>query len=139
MVIAGSAAFKCGVFTEFSFAPSGVSPSINANTRACAVVCILWLLCGCENVFHSGAGHTPRRALLPNQLQSKLNLAGGCGSAGDGSCSAGGFCAGTGRREGDQIWRVEVGAVQQIENFCAELQSQALVQRRCFKRGEVPG
>ena len=46
---------------------------------------------------------------------------------------------GGGRRESDQVGRVEIGAVQQVEKFRAELQSQPFADSRVFQHGEIPG
>ena len=43
------------------------------------------------------------------------------------------------RREDDQVGRVEVGAVKQIEDFGAKLQGEAFAKLGVFEAAEVPG
>ena len=61
---------------------------------------------------------------LPQQFQPELHLARRGGRAGDcaGRAGSAGGIRGGGRREGDQVGRIEIGAVQQVEKFRAELQ-----------------
>src|SRR5262249_32692463 len=44
-----------------------------------------------------------------------------------------------GRGEGDEVRRVEIGAIQQIEELGAELDVEAFVDARVFEHGEIPG
>lgn len=71
---------------------------------------------------------------LPNQFQPELHLSRGGRGAGDGSGSAGD----SGWGKGDQTWRVEVGPVENVKEFGAELQAQALMQGGVLNGGEVP-
>jgi hypothetical protein len=67
-------------------------------------------------------------------------LASGGGGAGDGACCAGnaGWICGGWRRKDDEIGSVEICAVQQIEDFCAKLKIETLVDSRVFQDGEIP-
>ena len=78
---------------------------------------------------------------LPEEFQGELDLAGCGGGAGDGACGAGyaGGIGGGGRSEDDQVGGVEVGAVEQVENFGAELQGHAFADAGVFESGEIPG
>ena len=77
---------------------------------------------------------------LPEKLQRKLHLAcGGCG-AGDGAGSAGEARArGGGRSEHDEVGRIEIGAIKEVEEFGAELEAHAFANRRVFQDGKIPG
>lgn len=73
------------------------------------------------------------------ELQAELHLARSRRSAGDGARRAGwAIAGGRGRREDDEIGRVEIGAVQKVEDFRAELQSQAFPKRDLLQNGEIP-
>jgi len=76
---------------------------------------------------------------LPNQLQSELNLSRRSRGARDGSCSTGRFGASRRRRKRDQVWRVEVCAIEQVKDFSAKLKRKPFVQSCCLEGGEVPG
>jgi len=72
---------------------------------------------------------------LPEKLQGELDLAGCGGGAGDG---AGGSGDSRGS-EDDQIGRVEVGAVEDIEELSAELEGETFAEGGVLCAGEVPG
>ena len=76
----------------------------------------------------------------PKKLQAKLNLTGSGGRAGDRASRAGDAarirCRR--RREHDEIRGVEVRAVQDVENLCAELQLEALMQSGVFQDRKIP-
>src|ERR1700676_2066959 len=71
---------------------------------------------------------------LPDQFQPKLNLPRGRGRARD--CS--GSPRDSGRSKHYQIRRIEIRTVQQIENFCAKLKAESLVESCLFQHREVP-
>lgn len=75
---------------------------------------------------------------LPNPLQSKLNLSGGCRSTGNCSCRSRGLCASSWGREGNQTWSIKVRAVQQVENLSAKLKRKPFTQRCSLEDREVP-
>src|SRR6266851_1769562 len=90
----------------------------------------------------SGLGHQLEVLnTLPKQFQAELDLAGGGGGAGDGAGGAGeaGGIGGGGRSEDDEVGSVEIGAVEEIENFGAELQVEALADGGVFQHGKIPG
>ena len=68
-----------------------------------------------------------------------LAAAGGGGGDGAGGARDAGRILGGRWREGDQVWRVEVGAIEQVEDFGAELESEAFAELRVFEDAEVPG
>src|SRR6202040_1227745 len=70
----------------------------------------------------------------------KLDLARCGGSAGDRTSRAGqAWRVRGGRRcENNQVWRVEIGAIEQVEDFSAELQAQPLANFRIFQHREIP-
>jgi hypothetical protein len=73
--------------------------------------------------------------ISPEKFQGELHLP-RCGrSAVNGSGRAGDSrgC------EDNQVWRVEVGAIEQVEYFRAELQVEAFGDRSVFEHGEIPG
>ena len=53
----------------------------------------------------------------PDQFQSELNLSRGCQHTRDCPSRARGFRARTGRGKGNQIWRVEIRALEQVEDL----------------------
>src|SRR5215469_6254772 len=72
---------------------------------------------------------------LEEKLQRELHLAGCGGGVGDG---AGG--SGKSRRcEDDQVRRVEVGAVEEVEELSPELKCEAFVDAGVLLPGKVPG
>src|SRR3974390_1034123 len=73
---------------------------------------------------------------LPEELKGELELA--CGRGGAGDRTSGGARSGGARRKDDEVGRVEIGAVQKIEEFGAELKTEALGQSRVFDDGEIP-
>src|SRR5262249_2433786 len=73
--------------------------------------------------------------LLPEQFQAELDLARRGGGAGDDA----GCGAYAGWREGYAVGRIEVGAIEKIEDFGAELQREAFSNTGVFERGEGPG
>ena len=60
----------------------------------------------------------PHPILLPKELHSKLNLARSCGRAADRARGAGNTC----RCEHDEIWRIEIGSIQQVKDLPSKLQ-----------------
>ena len=56
------------------------------------------------------------------KLETELDLARSCRSAGDGAGRAGwAIAGGRRRRKDDEVGRIEIGAVQKVENLRAEL------------------
>src|SRR5260370_39921821 len=76
----------------------------------------------------------------PEELEGELDLARAGGGAGDGAGGAGeaGGIGGGGRSEDDEVGSVEIGAVEEIENFGAELQVEALADGGVFQHGKIP-
>ena len=66
-------------------------------------------------------GNAPKCVSLPVKLERELRLARGRGSAGDGAGGSGQ----AGGSEDNQIGRIEVGTVEQVEDFRAKLQAEA--------------
>src|SRR5690348_12478728 len=78
---------------------------------------------------------------LPEQLEAELNLPGSCRGTGHRSAgrrdNAGSGGGGAGRK-GDQIWRVEIGTIQQVEKFGAKLQIEPFGEPRVLESRKVP-
>lgn len=73
------------------------------------------------------------------KLQAELHLTRRGGSAGDGTRRAGWTVAsGRGRSEDDEVRGIEIGAVQEVENFRAELQSKVFPKCDVLKDREIP-
>src|SRR5260370_15012586 len=72
--------------------------------------------------------------VLPEQLQAELHLARGGGRAGNRARGA----RQAGRGKHNKVRRVEIRAIQQVEDFRAKLQVQTLANRRVFQHGEIP-
>ncbi len=68
-----------------------------------------------------------------------MAAAGGGGGDGAGGAGDAGWILGGGRSEGDQVGGVEVGAVEEIEDFGAELEGEALAEFGVFEDAEIPG
>ena len=83
----------------------------------------------------------PYTPALPEELEAELDLAAAGGCRGDGAGGAGdaGRILGGRRSENDQVGRVEVGAVEEVEEFGAELQGEALAELGVFEGAEIPG
>src|SRR5438445_637449 len=84
----------------------------------------------------------PRATGLPEQLQHKLNLSRSRGGAGhrpsrrrNNSSGAGGRT----RRKGNEVRRVEISAIQQVEELCAKLEIDSFGQLRVLQSREIPG
>src|SRR5580704_7229078 len=79
--------------------------------------------------------------VLPEELEAKLDLAATCRGRGNGAGGArdARWILGGRRREDDQVGRIEVGSVEQIEDFGAKLQREAFTKLRVFEDAEVPG
>src|SRR5713101_3995033 len=69
------------------------------------------------------------------KLQPELHHPRSRGRAGDGSGSAG-YSRG---RENDQIRRIEIGAVQEVEDFRTKLKAQAFPKGDVFQDRKIPG
>src|ERR1700722_18770574 len=78
---------------------------------------------------------------LPEQFQRELHLARRCGRAGDRARRARQSARVGCRwwREHDQVRRIEIRAIQQVENFRAELHIQALANPGVFQYRKIPG
>ena len=83
----------------------------------------------------------PYTPALPEELEAELDLAAAGGCRGDGAGGAGdaGRILGGRRSENDQVGRVEVGAVEEVEELGAELQGEALAELGVFEDAEIPG
>src|SRR5260370_34015379 len=92
----------------------------------------------CHTIIFSGDAVTE---FLPEQFEAELDLARAGGGAGDGAGGAGeaGGIGGGGRSEDDEVGSVEIGAVEEIEDFGAELQVEALADGGVFQHGKIPG
>src|ERR1700689_2531729 len=77
----------------------------------------------------------------PEKLEAELDLAVARGRGGDVAGGAGdaGRILGGRRRENDQVGRVGVGAVEEVEELGAELQGEALAELGVFEDAEIPG
>src|ERR1700676_2596262 len=93
-------------------------------------------------IFHQflGCRCATEKLISPEQFQPELDLAGGGGGAGDGAGGTGlaGGIGGGGRSEDDQVRNVKVRAVEEIENFGAELKAEAFADRGIFQNGKIP-
>lgn len=78
--------------------------------------------------------------MLPEQLQAELNLARGCGCTGYGTRRARQSCrvGRSGGRKRDEVRRVEIGPVQEVEEFRPELQAKAFANPGVLKGREIP-
>ena len=72
---------------------------------------------------------------LPDQLESELNLPRRCGCAGDDTGSGGGDPSG--RCEYDQVWGIEISAIQGVEKLRPKLEIQFLRNLRVFEQREI--
>lgn len=69
------------------------------------------------------------------KFQGELHLPGSGRSTGDGASRS----RNSSWRKYDQIWSIEVGTIEQIEEFSSKLERQPLSDCGVFERREVPG
>ena len=88
-----------------------------------------------EEEIPSRAAIPPSLFLLPEQLQSQLNLPGARGSRGDDA----GYGRWSARRRGkyNRVWRIEVRVVEHVKEIRSELCAKALRQREFFRDRQI--